>query len=176
MSFTLELHVYFICPLHVTGKFPKYKLKFCLWYKINTIWFILKITQKPEPNALRNLSISWNDIKAFVIYRNKQDAWHQILLKTEISSYIWHQTDQLSSYLCDVFTWYCRIHSWISENKMKFGNFCVNGSLNVFVTLHMMTSVSNQIWHFQGPWSRDLTTGYASIWVGARFCKVEVSH
>jgi len=28
---------------------------------------------------------------------------------------------------------------------MTFGNFCVNGSLNVFVTLPMMMSESNQI-------------------------------
>jgi hypothetical protein len=48
---------------------------------------------------------------------------------------------------------------------MKFGNFCVNEFLNVFVTLPIMTLESNQIWHFQGPGSRDLTTGYTNIWV-----------
>ena len=49
---------------------------------------------------------------------------------------------------------------------MTFSNVCFNGSLNLFVTLPTLTLESNQIWHFQGPRSRDLTTGYANIWVG----------
>jgi len=79
--------------------------------------------------------------------------------------------EQLSPFFHIVFTWYCTISSCINSNKMMFGNFFVSGSFNVFVKLPMMTSESYQIWHFQGPRSRDLTTGYTSSWIGAEVWK-----
>ena len=80
LSFTVKLHVYFICPIYITTIFTIHKLKFCLWNKNNTICYILKITHKTETNKLTYTSISWNDIKAFAIYRNNEYAWHQVLL------------------------------------------------------------------------------------------------
>jgi len=41
---------------------------------------ILKITHKTDRNALTNTSFSLYDIKAFGIYRNNEDAMHQVLL------------------------------------------------------------------------------------------------
>ena len=66
LSIDIELHAYFICPLYITAIFPIHKLEFCLWNKFNTY--------KTEPKALTNTSISWYDIKAFGIYRGKEDA------------------------------------------------------------------------------------------------------
>ena len=55
MLFTVELHVYFICPLYITAIFAIHKINFCPLNKINTICCILKITHKTERNAPTNI-------------------------------------------------------------------------------------------------------------------------
>jgi len=70
---------------------------------------------------------------------------------------------QLSPNLHGVFTWYFTLSSYSKKNY--FWKFCFNGSLNVFVTLPMMTSNLYQIWQFQGPRSRDFSIGYRNIWI-----------
>ena len=82
----------------------------------------------------------------------------------------------VTPYLRGVFTLYCTTTSCVSPNKMMFSNFCVSGSLNLFVTLPTLTLESNQIWYFQGQGHVIWLLGMPISEFGTRFCKVELSH
>lgn len=79
-GFTLELHVFSICPLYITVTFTKSKLSGFLRNIIKRIFCSLKMTNKTVPNEITNTCIIWYDIKVSGIYSNKKDAWHPVSL------------------------------------------------------------------------------------------------
>ena len=145
LPFFVELRFNFICPLYIRAIFSIHKLNCSLRNEIDRICCFLKTTQKLIIIHLTNRCISWYDM-------NGKEAWNYVLFKTNFTAQFKCRTRQSNfCHICAVVSRDIVQTSFISPNKMTFGNFVFNGSLNVFVTLPIMTSESHHFWQFQGP-------------------------
>ena len=137
LPFIVELRVYFFCPLYITTIFPIHKLNCSLRNEIDRICCFLKTTHKLIIMHLKNRCISWYDM-------NSKEVWNHVLLKTNFTAQFTCRSRQSSFCpICAVVSRDIVQTSFISPNKMTFGNFGFNGFLNVFVTLPIMTSESH---------------------------------
>ena len=170
LPFIVKLRVYFVCPLFTTTIFPIHRLNCSLRNEIDRICCFLKTTQRLIIMHLKigvSVDTTLTGRRPGITYCSKRIL--QISLHVEPDKAVFA-----------IFAWWFHVilrkTSCISPNKMTFGNFGFNVSLNVLVTLPIMTSESHQFWQFEGPRSRDTSTGYTNIWVGDEICNVELSH
>jgi len=118
LSFTVEIRVYFICPLYITTIFSIHKLNCSLRNEIDRICCFLKTTKKLIIIHLKNRCISfdttWTARRPWITYCSKRIL--QLSLHIEPDKAVF-------AIFALWFHVILRKTSCFSPNKMTFGNF-----------------------------------------------------
>ena len=103
LSFTVEIRVYFICPLYITTIFSIHRLNCSLRNEIDRICCFLKTTQKLIIMHLTNRCISWYDM-------NSKGAWNHVVFKTNFTAQIKRKIRQSN---------FCHICAVVSHDSVQ---------------------------------------------------------